>query len=259
MCRIAAYAGPPAPLSALLFDGPHSLEHQAYAPRELLHGALNVDGTGVAWWDGNDSEPIRYTTAQPPWGDANLVSLAPRIRSAHQLATVRSATRGLPFGAASVAPFVAGALAGAHNGRINGFRGGVGRDLVARLEPELFARLQAFTDSNVLFLLVAQHASGGEPLRTAVATTLSDVRSVLEKHGETATLNLVVGDGTTFVAARHSVGGPANSLYCITDGQATVVASEPHDDRSGWVPVPEGHVIEFTAGTTTVHPMEGAQ
>jgi glutamine amidotransferase len=49
MCRMAAYVGPDAPLSALLYDPPHSLERRAYQPRELIHGAVNVDGTGVAW------------------------------------------------------------------------------------------------------------------------------------------------------------------------------------------------------------------
>ena len=58
MCRLAAYAGPPAPLSALLYDPPHSLEHQAYAPRELVSGNVNVDGTGVAWWPAHEDEPL---------------------------------------------------------------------------------------------------------------------------------------------------------------------------------------------------------
>ena len=49
MCRIAAYAGPPVTLSAVLYDPPHSLERQAYRPNELVHGTVNVDSTGVAW------------------------------------------------------------------------------------------------------------------------------------------------------------------------------------------------------------------
>jgi gamma-glutamyl hercynylcysteine S-oxide hydrolase len=51
MCRHLAYLGPPLPLSRLLFDPPHSLCHQSWAPRDMRGGGtINADGFGVGWW-----------------------------------------------------------------------------------------------------------------------------------------------------------------------------------------------------------------
>ena len=48
MCRHLAYLGPPAPLAALLFDPPHSLVRQSWAPRDMRGGGtINADGFGV--------------------------------------------------------------------------------------------------------------------------------------------------------------------------------------------------------------------
>ena len=56
MCRILAYAGPPVALDALLSAPPHSLEHQAGAPRLQDPGRINADGWGVAWYDHANGE-----------------------------------------------------------------------------------------------------------------------------------------------------------------------------------------------------------
>jgi predicted glutamine amidotransferase len=50
---MAAYAGPPAPLSVLLSDPPWALSEQAWrgrVPGPEGTNAVNVDGTGVVWW-----------------------------------------------------------------------------------------------------------------------------------------------------------------------------------------------------------------
>ena len=41
MCRLAAYVGPPASLSSIMYEAPHSLEKQAYLPREMVSGHVN--------------------------------------------------------------------------------------------------------------------------------------------------------------------------------------------------------------------------
>ncbi|HEX9888931.1 MAG TPA: hypothetical protein VGA69_05605, partial [Nitriliruptorales bacterium] len=127
MCRLAAYVGPPAPLSTLLYDPPRSLQVLSYQPRELLYGSVNVDGTGIAWWDEIDQPPLRYVTASPPWSDPNLASLAPRLTGRVQLAAVRGATPDIPFGPANVAPFAHDGVAFVHNGWVGEFRRGTGR------------------------------------------------------------------------------------------------------------------------------------
>lgn len=241
MCRIAAYVGPPALLSSLLFEPLHSLEDQAYRPREMVHGTVNVDGTGVAWWNSGDDEPLRYVAATSPWADPNLSDLSARIASHAIIAAVRSATPGLGLGAEHVAPFTSGMLAGAHNGRIEGFRGPLSRAMVSRLPDEQWADLGVLNDSKVLFLTVAAAYDGD--LAEAVRTALDSTTSVLDEYEASATLNLVVTDGSSIVATRHSVRAPVNSLYTASRRDSQVVASEPLDDDSGWKPVPEGHLV----------------
>ena len=254
MCRIAAYAGPPVTLSAVLYDPPHSLERQAYRPNELVHGTVNVDGTGVAWWDDQGPEPLRYVSTATPWGDPNLPTLAGRLRSRMLIGAVRSATPGLSVGTDHVAPFAAGRLAGAHNGRIGGFRGGVGRAIVDRLPDAAWAELGVLNDSKALFQLVAAVYEGD--LVTATTSAMSQVTAILDEHGASATLNLVVADGQTIVATRHSVRGMVNSLYVAARDAAHLVASEPLDDGGDWKPVAEHQLVALTAESMTAVPLE---
>lgn len=253
MCRFAAYLGEPAPLSALLYDAPHSLHEQAYRPRLQRRGTVNVDGTGVAWWQAGDPRPLRYVTAAPPWADPNLPSLAPRLRAPAQLAAVRSATPGIPHGPASVAPFVCDDLAAVHNGWLGAFRDGTARALVDALPGDLFAALDSLSDSHALFLTVVaglrdDPAAG---LVGALITGLERAAAVCRRQGAAATLTLAVADGDRCVAANAALDAPANSLFTCHDGSrwpgAAVVASEPLDDDPRWQPVEPGCVVEVTA------------
>jgi glutamine amidotransferase len=237
----------------LIYDPPHSLESQAYRPRELVHGTVNVDGTGVAWWADGEAEPLRYVGIDSPWADANLPSLAPRITSRAILAAVRSATPGLAYGTDHVAPFTSGPLAGAHNGHVEGFRGPLGREMVARLDDNSWADLAVLNDSRVLFLAVADAYSGD--LAAAVRATLFQTRAILDEHEAAATLNLVVTDGVSVVAARHSVRAPVNSLYTASRAGSHIVASEPLDDGSEWKAVPEDHLVTVTADSIAISPL----
>ncbi|MFQ5555358.1 MAG: ergothioneine biosynthesis protein EgtC [Acidimicrobiia bacterium] len=251
---MAAYLGPEILLSHVLYDAPHSLQHQAHAPRELIWGTVNVDGTGVAWWDGEDAAPLRYVTAEPPWKDANLPHLAPRLRSGAILAAVRSATPGIPFGAGNVAPFVSGRLAAVHNGFISGFRGPVGRAMIAGLPDDLYENLDTVNDSKALFLTVVKHYAGD--LVGAVRRAVLEVAELAHGEGRGAALNLMVGDGTRVVATRYSVGLEVNSLYTASRGDAQLLASEPFDDEADWKPVEPAHLIDMTRHGLTVVPLE---
>lgn len=254
MCRIAAYLGDPIPLAEALYRPPHSLEHQSYAPREQLHGKVNVDGTGVAWWDGVDPRPLRYVTPLAPWQDANLPHLAQRLSAPAFLAAVRSASSGMPVGAANVAPFVVGTMAGAHNGFITGFRGALGQELVGSLSAESYGHLHTVNDSLALFVTVLEHYSGD--LVQAMADGLATIGDLVRRHDSHATLNLVIADGTNLVAARHSVNEPLNSLYTAERSAGSWVVSEPLDDRDDWRPVPEHHLVHITADGVQLQPLE---
>lgn len=260
MCRFAAYAGPPVPLSALLYDPPHSLERQAYAPREMLTGHVNVDGTGVAWWDDprTGSEPLRYVSERAPWADPNLPGLSRRLSAGIALAAVRSASPDVPFGPGQVAPFVYGRLAGVHNGWLGRFRDATGRELAARLPDHLYAALDAVSDSLLVFLTFVRHverqpdAGPAAALRSATA----EILAVCADAGTFATLNVVVADGERVAAVRTSLATEGNNpVYLLQGGTrwpgATVLASERLDDDPGWELVPDDHLVEVTSGGAT--------
>lgn len=265
MCRVAAYLGPPAPLSALLYDPPHSLDHQSYAPRQMLRGHVNVDGTGVAWWsdDALDDPPLRYVTERPPWSDANLPTLGPRITGTMQLTAVRSATPGVPFGPGNVAPFVRGSVAGVHNGWLGRFRERTGRELTARLPDHLYGALDAVSDSLVVFLTVAKHleAQPDAGLASALRSAVSEIVEVCADADAEATLNVVVGDGHRLVAVRasHAMEGN-NPLHVLQGGKrfpgATVLASEPLDDDGDWEPLDDDRLVEITREGVTTSPID---
>lgn len=259
MCRLAAYLGPGLPLSGLISDPPHSLSRQAYAPREQLHGNVNVDGTGAVWWPADRGKAMRYASESTPWADPNLAHLAPRLTGRMVVAAVRGATPGMPGGRGAVAPFLIDGLAIAHNGWVGGFRDGVGADLLRALPAERIARLEVVTDSTVLAALVAEAVATGADLRSAMADTLAVVRAIVQTHGQTATLNLVVADGDQLVASRASVAGLCNSLYVLQDAGApwdggTLVASEPLDDQP-WRAVPPDHLLTVTPQRCRAHPL----
>lgn len=256
MCRLAAYVGPPAPLSTLLYAPPRSLQVQSYQPRELLYGHVNVDGTGIAWWDQLDQPPLRYVTTSPPWSDPNLPDLAPRLRSRVHVAAVRGATPGIPFGPANVAPFVHDGVAFAHNGWVGRFREATGRALTSALPDDLYGAMDAVSDSIVVFHTLLAHRRDHAGLADAVAATIAGIAKIVEAHDTKATLNLLASDGTSVVATRASVNDGVNSLY-VAEGASrwpdgVVVASEPLDDDDAWERVPEDHLVEIDVASARV-------
>jgi glutamine amidotransferase len=95
VCRHLGYLGPPIPLATLLFDPPHSLAHQSWAPADMRGGGtINADGFGLAWYpDGGD--PVRYRRDRPLWTDPDLPRLARVTRAGAVFAAVRTAWCGV--------------------------------------------------------------------------------------------------------------------------------------------------------------------
>jgi glutamine amidotransferase len=260
MCRLAAYVGPPVSLATILSDPPHSLEHQSYQPREMLSGTVNVDGTGVAWCPPSeeDDEPLVYASPGPLWTDETLRGLAPRIRATALLATVRSATPGLPSGEAAVLPFVADGLAFAHNGYVEGFGGEAGKALLDALDARASALVTTRTDSRALFahLVARRRDHPDEPLVDALSAVVALVREVARAHGVAAQLNFAALDRGEIVAVRAAVGLKPNSLYLARTPQrwpgGLLVASEPLDDDHAWRGVPENGAVVLRQGEARV-------
>lgn len=256
MCRIAAYLGPETPLASVLYAPEHSLEVQAYRPRQMVSGTVNVDGTGVAWWHGDDNGPLRYITERPPWSDPNLPTLARRLTGRVILATVRSATPGIVSGPGAVLPFVEGSLAGTHNGYIRGFADGVASTLLKQVPPRLSSRIETLTDSRLLFLLAAAHWHDHHDLGAAAVAAVDTVARACAAARVSASLNLALASTNGIVAIRCARGAEANSLYTHAAADNSVegqlLASEPLDTRPGWKPVAADHLVTLsTAGVTT--------
>lgn len=257
MCRFAGRVGGAAPLSGLLYEAPHALESQAFAPQRQSMGHVNVDGTGVAWWPEDAGEPLSYVTERPPWSDPNLPHLSRRLYAKTALAAVRSATPGIPFGPNGVQPFTLRGHAFAHNGWVGGWKERVVvRDLVELLPGELYAELDDMNDSRVLFFQVLASLSKGAGPVEAVVEAARLAADVAAKHGEQAALNLCLATPGRLVAVRAARESSHNSLFWSSDGQEGWVASEPLDARESWREVPEEHAVDIGPGSALVAPIE---
>jgi gamma-glutamyl hercynylcysteine S-oxide hydrolase len=255
VCRIAGLVAgddaQPQPLSTLLTEPPHSLERQIANPTMQRPGAVNADGTGIAWWTEDAPEPLRYVTDKPLWGDPNLPLLAPRIFSGTQLALVRAATRGIPQGNAYVAPFLAGTMACVHNGWIGLFRERTARLLLNGLPDHLFARYHGASDSLVTFLvtLAELEQAGDGDLAAALRAAVLRIAAACRPVNASATLTVAIGDGERIAAVRAAVDHDPGTLWVLDRGarwpQAAVLASEPLDDDPFWRELGPGSIVEL--------------
>ncbi|WP_405108449.1 ergothioneine biosynthesis protein EgtC [Micromonospora sp. NBC_01405] len=248
MCRHLAYVGPPVSLRALLYDPPHSLVRQSWAPRDMRGGGtINADGFGVGWYPPGGGEPLRYRRGTPIWGDVTLPELAVATTSGAVLAAVRSATVGMPVLDTAAAPFAEGPWLFSHNGVVRGWPDAV-TGLAGRLPVRDLLTLDAPTDAALLWALVRHRLRAGDDPARAVAQTVTRVAAAAPG----SRLNLLLTDGRTVVA---SVAGHALSLR-RTPG-AVLLASEPHDDEPGWQAVPDGRLVVATTAGARVDTLPG--
>jgi len=244
MCRHLAYLGPPVPLSRLLFEPPHSLAHQSWAPRDMRGGGtINADGFGVGWYA--PSGPVRYRRGTPMWSDSSLPALAGSISSGALLAAVRSATAGMPVLETAAAPFGDGPWLFSHNGVVAGWPSSVAK-LAGTLPPADLLTMDAPTDAALLWVLVRDRLRDGASLSGALTAVVAEV----SRAAPGSRLNLLLTDGVALAAT--AVG---HSLSYVSDFSSITVASEPVDDRSAWRPVPDGTLLTATATDLTLTPL----
>ena len=237
MCRHLAYVGRPIRAAELLTDPPFSLVRQAWAPRRQVHGIMNVDGFGLGWYVDGDPQPARHRGVGPVWGDQTFADLARTVRTPALLAAVRSATEGMAHGQAAAAPFSSGRWLFSHNGALAGWPDS-GVELVKELPVERLLRMEAPTDSAVLWALTLDRLEQRMPLAEALADV---VRRAVDACG--GRINLLATDGSSIAATTWG----ASLCWRELDG-GVLVASEPHDDLPGWNDVPDGHLLSATAG-----------
>ena len=246
MCRLAAYLGPPVTLESLLVDPPHSLYHQAYAPREQVSGTVNADGFGVGWYDPERrAEPAVHKSARSIWADRSFQSFAGVVASPAVLAVVRGATAPAPVEDSGAQPFTSGPWLFGHNGAIEGFREGVGSALRRQLSPERESEILSASDSEVLFALVLDRLDAGADPAEATA----DIVGVVDSHSGGRT-NLLLTDGHRLIATRSG-----DSLHVREGVGSITVASEPFDDDPEWRPLPDRHLIDATTESLVQGPL----
>jgi glutamine amidotransferase len=248
MCRHVAYLGsagaPPVALQEVLCDPPHGLLRQSWAPRRQRNGTVNADGFGVGWYAENDPIPARYRSASPMWADPTFRDLARVIRARVFLAAVRDGTLGMPYGAATAAPFADRQYLFSHNGAVPGWPESMA-EVAGRLAPEMLLTLEAPTDSALLWALIRDRLAGG----VAIADALTAV-VLLAASTAGGRLNLLVTDGSQVLATAYG-----DTLCWRADAAGLVVASEPYDDEPGWQDVPDKSLLVGTPDGVTVSPL----
>lgn len=234
MCRHLGYLGPERTLHSLVYDGEHSLEHQAYAPRMTQGNLLNADGFGIGWYQ--DGRPVRFRRAQPIWTDQSFREVAGAVRASCAVAAVRSATSGFPVDESCAQPFRAGSWLFSHNGRIEGYAGVEGRlrELAGDLADVPDAR--APLDSAPLFALAVRLWREGRPLGEGLAAVVAAITGLAPGR-----YNLLACDGTALAATAWG-----DSLFVREGAQEVRIASEPLDGDPGWRRVPDRSLV--TAG-----------
>jgi ergothioneine biosynthesis protein EgtC len=251
MCRIFGYLGSSRSVRELLLTPAHALVHQARRPRELPPGTVGSDGYGFAWYTPASASPGWYRSTLPIWADENLPNIGSHLQSGCVLASVRSATAGMPVSVPNTPPHVRGAISLVHNGQLEGFAD----HWMTRIRTELPIKVQSSIvgNSDSEHLMAVLTAELGDEVVTSDRLDHA-TRKLVERCaawsgelGRPALLNMIISDGTTLVATRSAFGGDCPSLY-VWQRQgdsiaAVIVASEPTFDDPGWEPVPMGTLL----------------
>lgn len=247
MCRHLAYLGPPVAIRTLVVDPPHSLLRQSWAPRRQRYGTVNADGFGVGWYADGDPVPARYRSDRPMWSDPSFADVARVVRTRAMLGAVRSATPGLPYTVGAAAPFAAGRYLFSHNGVVPGWPESTAAIAAGLSVPDLLrvTSQEAATDSALLWALVQRHLDAGASAAAALGAV---VRLAASTAG--GRLNLLLTDGDQIAASTFG-----DTLSWRADERGLVVASEPYDDVSGWVDVPDRSLLTATPDGVTVAPL----
>jgi len=256
MCRIAAYIGEEIKLENLLFNFPHNLIVQSYAPKELIAGNVNLDGFGCGWYNRDvEIKPAQYATLLPLWADYRFSTIARAVTSNVIIAAVRNATPPLPNELSAVQPIANDEYLFVHNGFINDFEK-YRRRMESDLPDEQFNGIQNRSDSSVIFAAfmwkLSELQSTGRPIREALLDTLDWLKRYGSNEKISANLNIGISDGENLIFIRHEIDGECNSLYYNPSHKlhpnGVLVASEALDDDGGWIAVPENSMIEIKVG-----------
>lgn len=250
MCRFLAYLGEDILLSRLLLNPEHSLEKQAWQPKELREAKLNADGFGFGWYksaDDNSNIPFRYRQILPIWNDPNLSALAGSMHQPLWLAMVRSATEGLGVNLENTQPFSFQQWSFIHNGYILDFSGETQHKLGNLLSDEFLYLIKGNTDSEYIFALLMQYLSTETP-QTALQLCLQTIADIIKD--KRALLNILISDGTNIYVTRHAINGLCPSLYYTNSSEEfghnnQLIVSEKLNHEESWIAIEEHKLISI--------------
>ena len=256
MCRFAAYLGEEIKLEEIVYNFPHNLVVQSYAPKELLVGNVNLDGFGCGWYNASvEKNPAQYATLLPIWADYKFPTIAKAVTSNIIFSAVRNATPPFPNELSSVLPLALDKYLFLHNGSVVDYNK-CRRTLENELPDEYFNMIQSRSDSALIFAAIMWKLSEIDEseisLKKALLDTLDWLKNQLESLGVGANLNIGITDGESMLFIRHEYNGKCNSLYYNESHEkisgGVLIASEPLDEDNGWSAVPENSVIEIKSG-----------
>jgi glutamine amidotransferase len=257
-------------LDDLLFKPQYSLVDQSLHSR-LGVKTTNGDGFGLGWY-GVGETPGLFRSVDPAWNDRNLADLAAHIESPWVFAHVRAST-GTAIQQTNCHPFRHGNWLWMHNGLINGFSA-VKRELTIAVAPQLFAKIEGSTDSELFFFLALSFGLEDDP-PTAVERAVGFIEKVCRKQGVESPVQMTVAttDGSRTWAFRYSSEGASRSLFYSTSVDtlraqypdhpvlhrvsvdSRLVVSEPLSDLAGaWNEVPESSCCIVHGGQIEVQP-----
>lgn len=228
MCRHFAWLGSPRSLASLVLEPEHGLLTQSYRPRRQRHGVLNADGWGVGFYP-DGSGPARWRSDRPLWSDASFASVAPTISSGAVIASVRSASVGMPTDVSASAPFLSGQWLLSHNGIVD----------CAVLGPQQGA--ESVCDAAQL----AAYVFSREP--ADVGKIIADVGH-RDPHSR---LNVLLTDGSRILATTWG-----DTLSTLQTPDGVLVASEPSDDDPSWIDVPDRCLVDVTSRQIMITTLE---
>ncbi|HIK14590.1 MAG TPA: ergothioneine biosynthesis protein EgtC [Leptolyngbyaceae cyanobacterium M33_DOE_097] len=249
MCRLLGYLGKPIQLEHLIYKPDHSLIVQSYQPKEMTSGLLNADGFGVGWYHAHHQvEPYTYKNTLPIWNDINLPSLSRYVESGCILASVRSATPGLPVDLSNCQPFQSGSILGIHNGFVSNFRQTLYRPLRNRLSDKTYKTIIGNTDSEHIFALFLNELEKlpNSSLTTALHNTIDTLCELAHNQSVDFSANIIISNGNQLVASRFANRDPVPTLYWLQTSsffsEALLVASEPIFEGD-WQPLPSHSIL----------------
>jgi glutamine amidotransferase len=274
MCRLLAYLGTAIIVDKLLYAPRNSLVNQSINAKEIEE-PLNGDGFGIGWYVPEvHDEPVTFVSVNPAWSNRNLRNLAPKIQTGCFIAHVRAASVG-EVSESNCHPFQYRNLLMMHNGGVENFSR-IKRRIRAPLTDELYNWIKGQTDSEHLFAFLLNHLFSEpdaivspEAIMAAFEKTFSDLKRIMAEHqiDAPAYLNMVVTDGSFFVATRytthpgeepltlyHSEGGRyvvEDGISCMKapedDDQAVLIVSEKLTEEAHWTPIPANHFVVVDA------------